>query len=219
MKKYFKDNELVSSLSHFVGFLLAISALVLLIVVAAKHGTAWHITSFSIFGASLILLYFASSVYHIIPKASRLKKIFQRIDLALIFVLIAGTYTPIALVLLRGAWGWSIFALVWALAGLGLALQIFNIKLRPWQKVFLYLLMGWMIVLAAPAFFNSIAPLVWFWLLIGGVFYTTGVIFYSLDKIFPLFRYFSLHDVFHIFVIAGSFSHFYLMYKYLVYIN
>ena len=215
----FKDNELISSLSHFIGFLLAIAGLVLLIVAAVKHGTAWHVVTFSIFGASMIWLYLASTVYHFVSRSSRYKPVFRKIDMSSIFVLIAGTYTPVVLLLLGGVWGWVLFGLAWGLALIGIFIQIFKIKLKNWQSVSFYLLMGWMIILAGPHILNFFSLATFFWLLTGGIFYTVGVLFFSLDKI-PFLKYrFGLHEIFHIFVLAGSFSHFWLMYRYVVYVS
>jgi hemolysin III len=111
-----KNNELLSSLTHFLGFLLSIAGLILLIVFASLHKTIWYIIGFSIFGASLILLYLANTLYHFFSLGSNAKKIFKKIDHSFIYILIAGTYTPICLTVLRGGWGWSIFGIIWGLA-------------------------------------------------------------------------------------------------------
>ncbi|MCK5061994.1 hemolysin III family protein [Candidatus Parcubacteria bacterium] len=218
MKIDLNNNEPISSLTHFIGLMLSIAGLVLMIVAAAKHGTAWHVTGFSIFGASLVLLYLASTVYHFIPKTSRLKKIFLRVDLSFIFILIAGTYTPLVLLPLRGPWGWTIFGLVWGLALLGLFIQIFKIRIKSWQAVLLYLFTGWLAVIALPVLWDVFSSASITWLFLGGIFYTVGVLFFSLDKLIPLFRWFGMHEIFHILVMAGSFSHFWLMYRFMVYI-
>ena len=212
------DNEPMSSLTHLFGVLLSIAATVLMIVAAVRHGTAWHVVSFSVFGASLILLYLASTVYHSIPKSHRLKKTFQRIDLSLIFVLIAGSYMPILLVPMRGVWGWTIFGVVWGVALIGVVIQIFKIKHKYWVDVVLYLSMGWIVMIALPILLKTLSPISFAWLLIGGVAYTIGVIFLALDRVVPRSRWFGMHEIFHVFVLAGSFSHFLLMYKYIVYL-
>lgn len=215
----YNNNEPLSSLTHLIGFLLAIAGLVLMIVSAVRYGSAWHIVAFSVFGASMVLLYLASAVYHFVPKASFLKKTFRKIDHSFIFVLIAGTYTPIALLPLRGPWGWTIFGLVWAIALFGIIAKSFELNLKHWQSVAMYLGMGWLIVIALPVIFRSLPEGSLLWLILGGMFYTVGVIFYSFDKMLPLHRWFGMHDVFHIFVMAGSFSHFWLMYKYVLYVG
>ncbi len=217
--KNIKDNEPLSSLTHLFGFMLSIAGLVLMIVMAVKYSTAWHIVSFSIFGASLILLYLASTVYHFVPKSNKHKNTFRRIDLSFIFVLIAGTYTPIVLVPLRGAWGWTIFGIVWGIALVGVITQIFKIKLKAWSMIILYISMGWIVIIALPALLDSLSRASFAWLLSGGILYTLGVIFLVLDKVLPRHRWFGMHEIFHVFVLAGSFSHFWLMYKYIVYIN
>ncbi|MFH1276694.1 MAG: hemolysin III family protein, partial [Candidatus Woesearchaeota archaeon] len=126
------DNEPLSCITHFFGFLLAIAGLVLMVVFAAHSGNSWHIVSYSIFGATLVLLYLASAVYHFIPKSSGAKRILRKIDRSMIYALIAGTYTPICLVTLRGAWGWTLFGLVWGIAIIGILLSALKINLsRP----------------------------------------------------------------------------------------
>lgn len=213
-----KNNEPLSSLSHFVGFGLSIAGLVLLIVSAVKLSTAWHVVSFSVFGASLILLYLASTIYHAIPKNSKFKQIFRRIDLSLIFILIAGTYTPIALVPLRGAWGWTIFGLVWGGALLGVAFQILKIELKLSALVLMYVLMGWIVIIALPALLNVLTPISMIWLFAGGLFYTFGAVFIVLDRIMSRAKWFGMHEIFHLFVLAGSFSHFWLIYKHIMFL-
>lgn len=210
--KLITNNEPISSLTHFIGWGLSIVGLVLLVLSAAHNGNVWQIIAFSIFGASLILLYLASTVYHIIPRTSRYKKLFQRIDLSFIFILIAGTYTPLALLPLRGAWGWTIFGIIWGFAFLGVIMQIFNLKMKTWKNVALYLAMGWLAVIVLPLLFKTISTAGFIWLLAGGLFYTFGVIFFGLGGREKTFRIFGMHEIFHLFVMAGSFSHFLLIY-------
>ncbi len=208
----------MSSLTHLIGFFLSIAGLVLMVVVSAIHGTSWHVVSFSIFGASLILLYLASTVYHFLSKDHKHKNAFMRVDLSFIFILIAGTYTPIALVPIRGPWGWSIFGVVWGMAVLGVVTQIFKINLKPWVHILMYLIMGWLIVIVLPSLIKIFDLSGIIWLVSGGLAYTIGVVFFVIDKIFPKDRLFGLHEVFHVFVMIGSFCHFWLMYNYIVYI-
>lgn len=213
-----KDNEPMSSLTHFLGFALSIAGLVLMIVSTVRHSTPWHVVSFSIFGTSLILLYLASTVYHFVPKSHRYKKTFQRIDLSLIFILIAGSYTPIILVLMRNIWGWMFFGIVWGIALAGVIIQIFKFKIKYWVNPVLYLFMGWLIVFALPLILETLSLKSFAWLLGGGIAYTVGVLFYALDEVIPRNRWLGMHEVFHIFVLMGSFSHFWLMYNYVVYL-
>ena len=211
-----KTNEPLSSLTHFIGFLLSIAGLVLLIVVASSLKTVWHVVTFSIFGASLILLYLASTLYHFFPAKSKAKRIFKKIDHSFIYILIAGTYTPVCLTVLRGGWGWSIFGIIWGLAILGIIIKSTNLKINCSVSTLIYILMGWIILIALFPLINSISKTGLIVLLLGGIFYTIGTIFYALDKTIPRTRWFGMHEIFHLFVLAGSFSHFWFMLKYLV---
>lgn len=212
-------NEPVSSISHLVGGLVSIAGLVLMLVAAVRYGTAWHIVSYAIFGSSLILLYFSSSLYHIVFHDTRWKKRFQKLDHSMIFVLIAGTYTPMALVPLRGGWGWSIFGVTWGIAVIGVLIEVLGIKIKKWQSISLYILMGWIVMIAIKPLLDSISKEALLWLAIGGGCYTLGAGFYALDKIFKKRVHFGWHEIFHFLVIAGSFCHFWLMYKYIVFVN
>lgn len=218
--KITKQNEPLSSLTHFIGLGLAIAGLVLLVVYAAKYGNAWHIVSFSIFGASMIVLYSASAIYHYVCSTKlTVKRLLQKFDHAMIYVLIAGTYTPIALVPLRGGWGWSIFGIVWAIAVLGVVIKTTGMRIKDWQSVVLYLGMGWLIVIAIVPLIKALPAAGLFWLAMGGISYTIGVIFFSLENKVPRKRWFGVHEVFHIFVMIGTFSHFWMMFKYIMYIS
>lgn len=214
-----KNNEPGSSLSHLLGMLLSVEALVLMLVAAQRYGNAWHTVAFSIFGSSLILLYLASAVYHAISKNSRLKTLFRRIDLSFIFILIAGTYTPVALLALPGAWGWTAFGLAWAIAGFGVLLHIFKVRLKTGPALLLYLSMGWMLILFLPRLFGVLSPAGIFWLVAGGLFYTLGVLFFALGRKIKMHRWFGMHEIFHILVMAGSFCHFWLMNSHLVFLK
>ncbi len=211
-----KNNEPLSSLTHFIGFLLSIAGLVLLIVFASLHRTNWHIVGFSIFGASLILLYLSSTLYHFFPLDSKAKKIFKKIDHSFIYVLIAGTYTPICLTVLRGSLGWSIFGIIWGLAVFGVVLKSSNIKISEKLSTIIYLFMGWIILIALFPLLNSVTYKGFLFLLSGGIAYSLGTVFFALDKIAPRTRWFGMHEIFHIFVLIGSFLHFWFMLKYLV---
>lgn len=208
-------NDPISGLTHFIGALLSIAGLVLLVVFASLRGTAWHVVSFSIFGTSLILLYSASTLYHWLPLKPRNREILRKIDHMMIYVLIAGTYTPICLVPIRGAWGWSLFGSIWGLAILGIVLKAFWMNAPRWLYTFFYVFMGW---LAAIAFFPLVQAISWrgvLWLVLGGVFYSIGAVIYGLKK--PNFtKSFGFHELFHLFVMAGSLSHFILMWHYIL---
>ena len=215
---FMKDNEPMSGLTHLIGMLLSIAGLVLLIVFASLYGSVWHVVAFSIFGVSLTLLYLASTIYHFIPKKSKFKNIFRKIDHSMIYILIAGTYTPVTLILLRGGWGWSLFGVIWGIAIFGIILKVISKKIRGGISTLIYLLMGWLVVIAWAPLIKAISFDGLIWLVIGGLFYTFGTIFFGLETILPRKRWIGMHEVFHVFVVAGSFSHFWLMFKYIVYI-
>ena len=188
-----------------------------MLVSGALYGNVAHIVGFAIFGSSLILLYSTSTLYHFFPKEHRVKNILQRIDHSMIFILIAGTYTPILLLIPQRGWGWSIFGVIWGLTIIGFILKIIGIKMKNWVSLLIYIAMGWLIVVAINPLMQWITPQALWWLVAGGVLYTFGCIFFSLDKIVRRTHWFGMHEVFHIFVIAGSFSHFWFMFRYLVY--
>jgi len=210
------SNELTSALTHLVGAILAVAGLVVLIILANLHGTAWHVVTFSIFGVSLILLYGASATYHFVPSYHKTKNLFRKLDHSMIFVLIAGTYTPITLISLRGGWGWSMFGIVWGIAVIGILLKMKSVKLIGWQLAVLYLLMGWIALVAIVPLLRSVPLYGIMWLFAGGLFYTIGTIFFGLRDKALHFPWLRAHDIFHIFVMAGSFSHFWMMIKYVL---
>lgn len=214
-----KQNEIISGATHLLGALLSIVALLALLNVAIKYGNALHVVSFAIFGASLILLYLASTLYHFMPLGSKSKPIFRRIDHAMIFVLIAGTYTPVCLVPLWGAWGWSLLAVVWGLALAGVVLEALWVNIPGWASTLIYLGMGWLSVVMFPVMVDLIPDQAIWWLVAGGLFYSIGVIFYGLEKRLRPIKWFGMHEIFHLFVMAGSFSHFWMMWKYIAYLG
>lgn len=207
--------ETLSSLTHFLGACLSVAVLVLLIIVAVKEGTARHIVGFSLFGTSLILLYSASAIYHFI-KNSTAKKIFLKVDQSMIYVLIAGTYTAVALSLPSQGWGWSLFGIEWGLALIGVVIQFFNFKFRKYLTQVLYLGMGWLAVIALPPLLSFLPKPGLVLLVAGGLFYTVGFVFFVLDRLYPWRSWFTIHDIFHFFVLAGSASHVWLMFAYVV---
>ena len=202
-------NETANSITHGIGTLLAVTALVLLVVFAAIHGNAWHIVSFSIYGTTLVLLYLSSTLYHSIQKP-RAKKVLRIVDHSAIFLLIAGTYTPFTLVTLRESGGWIMFGIIWGLALLGIAYKIFFINRHVVLSALFYLLMGWLIVfslrdLVANLPLNGIV-----FLAAGGLSYTLGMFFYAgREKLF-------MHAVWHLFVLGGSICHFFAVLFYVL---
>ncbi len=207
----------VSGLTHLAGALLSVVALVVLVYVAAKRGTPWHIVSFAIFGASLILLYTASTLYHLLPLSEKGIRALKRLDHMMIYVLIAGTYTPICLVALRGVWGWIILAGIWGFAVLGIIMKIFWLNAPRWLSTIFYVVMGWLAVLAIPLLVKVMPLGGILWLAVGGLLYTIGAVIYGIKK--PnICKWFGFHELFHLFVLGGSFHHFWVMYHYILYI-
>lgn len=192
--------ELANALTHGIGTALAIAALVVMIVFAALKGTARTVVSVTLFGSAMALLYLFSTLYHAL-RPGKAKRVFRVLDHAAIFVLIAGTYTPFCLVTLRGAWGWSLFGVVWGIALLGISLKA-SLGLR-WEKLslLLYLAMGWVVIIAAYPLYQRLAMPGILWLLAGGACYTGGAAFYAWKRL-PL-----NHAVWHLWVLAGSACH------------
>lgn len=200
--------ERFNSISHLLGAVAALAGTACLIVSAAKQGDPWKIVSFSIYGTSLILLYLFSTLYHSLQHTG--KAFFRKLDHLAIYFLIAGTYTPFTLVTLQGAWGWSIFGTVWGLAVLGMVLEVLLRKGRRIVPIVIYLVMGWLIVIALEPLLRSLSTTGAVWLLLGGLFYTSGVFFYILDEKVTHF-----HGIWHLFVISGSISHYVTIFYYI----
>ena len=195
------SEELANSITHGFGLALSLVATPVLIITAAATGDPWRIVAVSIYAATLVMLYGASTCYHSI-KSVHLKEVFQRVDHAAIYLLIAGTYTPFTLISLRGAWGWSLFGVVWGLALVGVILKsTFGARLRT-LSTWIYLAMGWIVVIALRPLSQHVAPGGLLWLALGGALYTGGVVFYVWERI----RF--SHAVWHLFVLGGSFAHF-----------
>ena len=194
-------DEWANCLTHSIGLLFSFIGFIFLIKIPFQEENTWKLFNFAIYGLSLILLYAASTCYHSLHHPN-LKRIFRTVDHCAIYVLIAGSYTPFTMLLLQDTWGWVLFGIVWSLAGLGILLKI---GFRHRFKVFsttLYLLMGWLIVIAADPLIERLHPTGLYWLLAGGMSYTVGVIFFALDK-----RRF-YHAIWHLFVLGGSACHY-----------
>jgi hemolysin III len=203
LKRRTKGDEILNSVSHGVGIGLSVAATVLLIVRASLYGSAWHIVSFSIFGVGMILLYTSSTLFHGVYNP-RLKRKLNKLDHSSIYVLIAATYTPITLVTLRGPWGWSVFGVIWSLAIAGVIFKIwfYTAKLRLLSTI-LYMVMGWVIIIAiVPVIQHTPHTTLWF-LLAGCLCYTVSPFFY-LWRSKPY-----LHGVFHFFILGGTICHFF----------
>lgn len=194
--------ERFNSISHLAGTGLALAGTAVLIVVAARLGDPWKIVSFSIYGAMLVALYAFSTLYHSVR--GRAKAILQKFDHCSIYLLIAGSYTPFALVSLRGAWGWSLLGVVWGLALIGILQEIWFAKGARVLSLVIYVLMGWLALVAVVPLWTALTPAGFAWLAAGGALYTVGIIFYVADT-----RVRHGHGVWHLFVLGGSSCHFF----------
>jgi len=201
--------EIAHALTHGVGAILSIVGLVFMLVWAAAYGDVWHVVAASIYGASLILLYTSSTLYHAFPWP-RVKAVFQQMDHAAIYLLIAGTYTPFALINLRGPWGWSLLAVAWGIAFIGVMLELVLKERRKWLSLSLYLGLGWMALVAIKPMLDNVAADGLLLLLFGGLAYSFGVIFY----VWKSMRFH--HAIWHLFVLAGSMFHFFAIFYYVL---
>lgn len=199
--------EKLNAITHGAGVILALCGLLTLILEACRTGEIWHLVSFSVYGTSLVLLYLASTLYHSFTN-SRTKYIFKIADHAAIYLLIAGTYTPFTLVSLHGALGWTMFGVVWGLAAIGIVFQVFFVKRFKLFSTLCYTLMGWAMVFAIKPLLAALPIMGVYWLIAGGILYTVGALFYLACRI-PY-----NHAVWHLFVLAGSFTHFITVIKY-----
>jgi hemolysin III len=208
MNNFSPREELANSLTHGLGAVLAVAALAVLVVFSARHGTAWHVVSCSVYGASMVALYLASTLYHGVTNP-RAKQVFHTLDHVAIYLLIAGTYTPFTLLTLKGGWGWTIFGIEWGLALAGIIYKVFfyTHKHRGVSTA-IYLAMGWLAIIAIKPLLASLPTGGLIWLGIGGLSYSLGVIFYLWDRL-PF-----AHVIWHLFVLGGSISHFFAIYLY-----
>lgn len=211
------ENEPLSALIHLVGLFGSIVALIIMIVLAVIHGTAMHIVGFTIFGASLIFLYTASFFYHSFPKNTKIKEVFLRIDHSMIFFLIAGSYTPICLTIDNRPMGWSLFGIIWLISIMGIVLKSVGIKIKPWKSTVIYILLGLLLLIAIYPLYHWLPARALVWLFGGGLLYIVGAMFFILEDYIPRKRKFDMHEIWHIFVMVASFSHWYLMVKYILY--
>lgn len=205
---YRLGEEIMNSITHGIGTLLSLIALIVLVYIGVAHKDIIQIVSFSIYGVSLILLYLASTLYHAIPNPGTKRKL-RVFDHAAIYLLIAGSYTPFLLIGLKGTWGWTLMAVIWGLALLGVSFKLLFIEHFQKLSVLTYILMGWISVIMIKEMVANIPIGGLIWLAAGGVFYTVGVIFYALKKV-PY-----MHGVWHLFVLGGSLCHFIAIYLYL----
>jgi len=207
--EYSLREEIANAITHGIGAILSIVALIVLIIFSAKYGDTWHLISFSIYGISLVILYFSSTLLHAIQNI-KIKNKFEVMDHAAIYLLIAGTYTPFLLVPLRGTLGWTIFGIVWGLALVGIILKLFFVKRFIVLSTICYILMGWIIVVAIKPLYEALSFPGMMWLVAGGLLYTFGTIFFLWRKI-PYH-----HAIWHLFVLAGSAAHFITVFFYVL---
>lgn len=201
--------EIAHAVTHGVAAMASVAGLVLLVVKAARHGGPQLVTGVTIFGAALVLLYLSSTLYHALTPP-RAKRVFELLDYAMIYVLIAGTYTPFTLSVLGSGWGWSIFGMAWGFAVVGILYEV--VLKRPSRRLslLLYLLMGWLMIVAVKPLIEALDPVALILVAAGGVFYTGGAVFYAW-RAFPYH-----HMVWHLCVIAGSFCHWLCVYLYVI---
>ena len=207
-----------SAITHFIGMLMAIFAAVPLLIKAAHEPSRIYIISLAIYAASLILLYAASTTYHTFDISAKVNTILKKIDHMMISVLIAGSYTPVCLIVLKGKTGIILLSIVWAIAIAGILIKAFWVYCPKWVSSVLYIGMGWTCVLAFTQILNNMSPAAFGWLLAGGIIYTVGGVIYALKL--PLFnnkhKNFGSHEIFHLFVMGGSACHFIVMYAFLL---
>ncbi len=211
----------IRSLIGILAVLLSIVGSVLLVYRAATQGTVWHVVSFCIYGISLIALWTISTLYHSLNVSDRAQRTLEQLDHAMIYFLIAGTYTPICLIVLRGAWGWSLLGINWGLAITGIILKlVFRNPPRTFIVIMFtfFIIMGWLIVIAWFPLTRALPMGGIFWLVLGGIFYTAGTIFLNQRRL-RINPNFGGHEIWHLFVGAGSFCHFWMMLKYVLYLD
>jgi hemolysin III len=201
--------EIANSVTHGMGLALSLAGLAVLVTLATLRGTAWHIVSCAVYGATLVILYAASTLYHSV-RGPRVKRVLRILDHSAIYLLIAGTYTPFALVTLRGAWGWSLFGVVWGMALVGILWKIWFVDRFVVVSTTVYLLMGWLAVIAAKPLLAALPAGGIAWILAGGLCYTAGVVFFGWKKL-PY-----AHTVWHVFVVTGSVCHFLAVLLYVI---
>jgi len=207
--RYSTKEEMANALTHGIGVALSIAALSVLVTCAGLYGDAWRVVSFSVYGASLILLYLASTFYHAF-RSPRVKRFFRLLDHAAIFLLIAGSYTPLCLVSMRGPWGWTMFGLTWGVALVGIVTMVFFMNAPRWLTASLYIAMGWMAIIAIKPLAEALSTGGLVLLGAGGLAYTGGVAFYVWQRL-PF-----NHAIWHLWVLGGSVCHFFALYFYVL---
>ena len=214
LKEHIKDPG--SAITHFIGMLMAIFAAIPLLLKAAREPSKIYIIAIAVYAASLILLYAASTTYHTFDKSRKVNTILKKIDHMMIFILIAGTYTPVCLIVLGNKSGYRMLSLVWGIAIVGIIINALWINCPKWFSSVIYIAMGWVCIMAIRQIVAALTPAAFAWLLAGGIIYTIGGVIYALKL--PIFnskhKNFGSHEIFHLFVMGGSFCHYMMMYGY-----
>lgn len=208
--------EPVNTITHFIGVLLSVFGLVWMVIKAIQNQSGLQLAGSIVFGVSLIALYSASTIYHWISGSEKIQIILRKIDHSMIYVLIAGTYTPITLLTLKGALGWTLFGIVWGLAILGIVLKLLWMNAPRWLYTGFYLILGWLALFFIVPLYQSLPIGGFVWLLTGGLLYTVGSIIYARKSKWLQVSVFKYHEIFHLFILGGSFSHFILVNRYLL---
>ncbi len=214
--KKFRIKEPVNALTHFLGFLLSIPILIIFLKKAKEEASFVSVIAFLIFGISLLLLYGASTMYHTLNISEKGTALLRRVDHMMIFVLIAGTYTPVCLIPLRGKWGWTLLICVWTFAIAGILLKIFWLNAPRWFSTLLYVVMGWRVLIAFVPLEQAIPISGIVLLATGGIVYTIGAIIYAMKWSKLKLKYFGFHEIFHLFVMGGSALHILFMFEYVL---
>ncbi len=208
--------EPVNALTHLAGALLSVAALVWLTYKGVINGSKLQVASAIVFGVSLILLYTASTVYHWVPSSERVSAVLRRVDHSMIYILIAGTYTPVCLIALKGVLGYTLLSVVWGLAVLGIIMKLVWFSAPRWLYTAFYLILGWMAVFFIVPLYHSLPIQGFVWLLAGGISYSVGSIIYATKSKRLKISVFGFHEIFHLFVLGGSFSHYLMIEKFIL---
>lgn len=211
-----KMKEPVNTLTHLSGALLSVVALVIMILRGVGNDSAIQIVSASVFGVSLLALYTASTIYHWVPSSEKMRGILRRIDHSMIYILIAGTYTPVCLLALKGVLGWSLFGTVWALALIGIIMKVVWLHAPRWLYTSFYLILGWLSVFFIVPLYKALPLQGFAWLIVGGLMYSVGAIIYGTKSSKIRISVFGFHEIFHVFILAGSFAHFMMVERFIL---
>lgn len=212
----FNIKEPVNALTHLAGALLSAVALVWMIIKGVSNGSTLQIVSAVVFGFSLIALYTASTVYHWVPTSDKVSAILRRVDHSMIYILIAGTYTPVCLIALKGTLGWTLFGIVWGLAALGIIMKLVWFNAPRWLYTAFYLILGWMAIFFIVPLYKSLPLQGFVWLIVGGLSYSLGSVIYATKSKKIQISVFGFHEIFHLFVLGGSLAHYLMIEKFIL---